>query len=288
MDLDTILADDETRRDEALASALTRPEHERSMLSARLSLVAREAADALEAATTADRKVACATLLGRACRALSLLRLEVAKTALLRLADEGAPAVKAAIARALRGTTAAEGRAVLVHLLSDDEGRDAAIAAIGVAPWPEVLPALIEIAEYDDEAARVAAAPIAKCGAAAGPNERAAAADYLLEQLDDENVLAAALDALLRHGRDFPGVAAKAKRLSKEPGDRKVAALCLVAAFSDEGNANLLELALGGSRLDGAAARTLLAPLLADKEEHIRVAAERTWKALDLGLTAAP
>jgi hypothetical protein len=282
MDLDALLGDDDSRRNEAITHCLARSEHQRSMFAAKLSLVAKEAADALETAPSSEKKAACASLLGRACRALSLLRLEVAKTSLFRLADEGAPVVKDAIARSLSETSTTEARAVLVHLLSDDDGRESAIAAIGAGPWPEALPVLIEIAEADDRTARLALPGIANCAVTGGAVERAAAADFLLEQLDDEAVLDPAFEALMRHGRLFPGILPRAKRLAKEPGDRKLAALCLIAAFGDEGNASFLELALSGSRIEPEAAKRFLAPLLTDRIEHIRQAAERTWKALDL------
>ena len=283
MELDAILEDDAARRDAALAAAAAAPEHERSALAAKLGAIVKDAAAALAAAEEAGGETtAHAARLGRACVGLSLLRVEVAKSALLRVADEGTPTVKAALAHALRASETAEGRAVLVHLLSDDDAQADAVLAIGAGPWPEVLPALIEVAEANDRVARLAATPIATCGATAGPKEMNAAADFLLEQLDDDVVLPAAVDALLRLGNGFPGVAAKGKRIAKEPGTRKVAGLCLVAAFGEEGKASLLELALSGTKVDEDNARAFLGPLLEDGDERIRGAAERTWKALDL------
>lgn len=289
MKLEAILQDDAAGRDAALAACAAAPEHERSAFAAKVATAARDAAGALAAADAAGG-VASAheRVFGRASAALAALRVEAAKSALLRIADEGSTTVKAALARALRETATPEGRAVLVHLLSDDDARGDALLAIGAAPWPAVLPALIEVAEADDHAARLAAAPIARCGAAAGPNERNAAADFLLEQLDDDVALVDATDALIRYGAGFPGVAARARRLAKEPGKRKIAGLCLVAAFGDEGNADFLELALSGAKAAESTARTVLDPLLHDADERVRGAAERTWQALDLGRPGPP
>lgn len=280
MKLEAILSDDVQARDEALSASASAPEHERSALAAKLALVARE--------TTGLGEESPKPRFGRACRGLSVLRVEVARTALLRIADEGTKAAKAALAHALRETRTPEGRAALVHLLSDDEARGDAILAIGAAPWPEVLPALIEVAEEDDHAARLAAAPIARCGSSGGPEEINAAADFLVELLDDDVAFDPAVDALLRLGAGFPGVVPRATRLTKEPGKRKVAGLCLVAAFGDEGNARFLELALSGTRTDEDAARAFLEPLVKDPNERIRRAAERTWRALDLSRASAP
>lgn len=283
MQLEAILSDDAPQREAALKAATTAPEHERSAFAAKVATVAREAAAAFEGSSGESD-----SMLARACLALSVLRVELAKTVLMRIADQGTPAVKSAMARALREAKTAEGRAVLVHLLSDDDAREGAILAIGAAPWPEVLPALIEVAEADDHAARLAATPIAICGATAGPKEANAASDFLLELLDDEATMPAAVDALLRFGTGFLGIPEKARRLAKEPGKRKIGALCLVAAFGDEGNAAFLELALSGTKTDEEAARVFLGPLLKDPHERVRAAAERSWRALDLGRSAAP
>jgi hypothetical protein len=282
MSLDAIIEDDTAAREAALEAAASAPEHVRSALASRLSTLAREAAVALEGAAHLgpDAAAPYEARLVRACAALARLRALAAKNALLRIADEGTRPVKDALARSLRTSRTAEARAVLVHLLSDDEARGEAILAIGEAPWPDVLPALIEIAEGDDLTARLAALPIARCGATAGPNEANAAADFLLEQLDDEVVLGAAALALLRYGARFSGVAAKGRLLAKEPGRKKAVGVCLVAAFEDIGNAGLLELALAGTRTDEAAARSFLRPLLDDPDEHVRAAALRTAKAM--------
>jgi hypothetical protein len=283
MRLDAILGNDDEEREAAIAACVNAPEHERSAFASKLAPIARETAAALAADEEAGRTASPhAAALGRACLALSILRVEAAKSCLLRIADEGSPGAKGELARALRGTTTAEGRAVLVYLLSDDEARPDAIRAIDAAPWPEVLPLLVEISEADDQSARIAARAIARCGATAGPNERYAAADFLLEQLGDDAVLMATFDALLRFGATFPGLVDRAKRLAKDADQRKVAGLCLVAAFGDDGNASLLELALSGSKADPDGARALLAPLRDDPDERIRQAAERTWRALDL------
>ena len=293
MKLEAILSDDPQARDEALGACSAAPEHERSAFAGKLAVVAREAAAAVAAADEAGDAAAVAheARFGRACIALARLRVEVGRSALLRIADEGTRTVKAALAHALRETRTAEGRAVLVHLLSDDGARGDAILAIGSAPWPEVLPALIEVAEADDHAARLAASPIARCGASGGPDALNAAADFLLELLDEDAAFEPALDALLRLGPANPAnvsIVERAKRLTKEPGKRKAAGLCLLAAFGDEGNASFLELALSGTKTDEGAVRAFLEPLLVDTDERIRSAAERTWRALDLSHVTAP
>lgn len=280
MNLEALLSEDTTTRDGALALCERAAEHERSALGAKLGPIAKAAAATLADAPDAGPDAARFT---RACAALAALRVETAKSALLRIADEGTREVRAALARALSRARSTEGREVLVYLLSDEEARADAVAAIAAAPWPEVLPALIEIAEADDEAARLSAIAIARIGATAGPDERNAAADFLLEQLDDDALLPAAVEALLRFGLDFPGVAARAKRLAKEPGLRKPAGLCLVAACSDEGNAALIELALAGTKVEEEAARAFLEPLRSAADPRTRGAADRAWRALDLG-----
>ena len=40
---------------------------------------------------------------------------------------------------------------MLIYLLSDDDARTEAIRAIDAAPWPSVLPALIEVSEADED-----------------------------------------------------------------------------------------------------------------------------------------
>ena len=55
------------------------------------------------------------------------------------IADERSYAVKSALAKALRATETAEGKSVLVYLLSDDDAQADALVAIGAAPWPEHL-----------------------------------------------------------------------------------------------------------------------------------------------------
>lgn len=280
--LEAILGDGD-RRESELAACSAAPEHVRAATATKLAAIAKEAAAAIAAAEERGASTAAQiTRFSRAASALSVLRVEHAKRALLAIADEGSFGVRRALARALRGTTTSEGRAVLVHLLADDDVRVEAILAIEAAPWPEVLPSLIEIAEADEHAARFAAAAIARCGATAGPKETYAAADFLVEQLDDDTTLAATVAALMRWGTTFPGVADKARRLAKEPGKRKVAGLCLLAACTDEGSARLVELALSGAKTDAEVAWRFLRPLLEDEDERVRSAAERARKALDL------
>lgn len=277
-----LLSDDPRAREEALAACDPMPEHERSALAGRLAAVAVEAAAALDAPTNDAR-------FRRACAALCRLRVPSARAALLRVADEGTRSVKEALVHAVRELAAPEGRAVLVHLLSDDDARCDAIVAIGSAPWPEVLPALIEAAEIDDDAAALAAGPVARCGASGGPKEQSAAVDFLVELLDEDATFGPAVDALLRlrWTAGAAAVVARAKRLTKEPRCRKIAGLCLLAAFGDEGNASFLELALSGTRTDDEAARAFLGPLLSDADERVRAAAERTWRTLDLSHATA-
>src|SRR5690606_19732747 len=98
----------------------------------KLAAIAKEAATAIAAAEERGASTAAEiTRLSRAVHALSLLRVEHAKRALLGIADESSFGVRRALARALRGTTTPEGRAVLVHLLADDDVRVEAILAIG-------------------------------------------------------------------------------------------------------------------------------------------------------------
>lgn len=196
MTVDTILSNDEAARDAALADAVAAPEYKRSALASRLATVAKEAAATL-AITNEGEDAPLSGVLDRACRALSMMRVGIAKNCLLRIADEGTTAVKTLLAKSLRGTTTADGRAVLVYLLSDDDARTEAIVSIGTSPWPDALPLLIEMAEADESDAAVTMKAIARCGASASAKESDAAADFLLQALDDETHFEAALDALL-------------------------------------------------------------------------------------------
>jgi hypothetical protein len=297
VNLDAVLGDEAKLRHATLSAAAVAPEYLRSAFAAKLAAVANEAAEALATAEEARAPVpdalgpngSHATRLGRACAALSLLGVGVAKMCLLRIADEGTPAVKTTLARALRGAATPEGRAVLVHLLSDEDAQADALAAIAVAPWPEVLQHLMEVAESDDRMVQPALKAIARCGVSAGPNERYAAGDFLLEQLDDDALMPAALDALLRFGTGLPGVADRAKGLARQTGARRVAGLCLVAATTPH---DVLELARDENRQakrepspkaaadDEATARALLAPLLRDADPRVREAAEAAARAL--------
>lgn len=282
MRMNAILGDDEQARDAALAASAGAPEHERSALTGKLAPIARELAAAVTAAERAGSSSPVeSTAFARACRALSILGVEAAKSCLLRIADEGSSGVKRELARALRATTTAAGRAVLVHLLADDDARGEAILAIAVAPWPEVLPILIEISEADDHSARLAAEGIAKCGATAGPNERYAATDFLIEQLDDDAILSAAFDALLRFGASFPGVAERARRLAREPGERAIMGLCLLVACCPEGGPSLADILASAAPVDPPTARSLLGRLRQDPDERVRQVAERTSTLLE-------
>lgn len=275
---ETFLDADPDARARAVASAPSLPSHLRSALATRLGAIAREAAASLaEPGSAAEGEVA--SSFARACLGLSVLRVEAAKNALLRLADEGTPLVKTSLAHAIGGGTSFEARAVLVHLLSDDDAIAAALVAIGRAPWPEILPALIEIAESDDRAARLAATAIAKSGVF-GSAEAHAAADFLYEQLDDDDVLESAGLALLRFGRALPGLGRVALAACKGRGARKVFGLCLTAAASGADDGALGELARGGAIVDDAAARSLLDRLLADADPEVRSAAKRVASAI--------
>lgn len=288
MSLDALFDNDRSVRAAALTQMTAEREHQRWAIGSRVAFIAKEAADALaRAEEVGGPTTALATKLTRACVALSVLRVDVAKACLFRIADEGTPSVKSVLAHALRDTKTTEGRAVLLHLLSDDDARSDAIVAIGgaigAAPWAEVLPVLIEVAEADDHAARLAMKAIGKLGATGGERERNAAADFLVESLDDDAIRSAATFALLRYGAAFPPIVMeRAKRLAKEPGERKAVGLILLAAHAgDEGNAAFLELALA-AKTDEAAARAFLRPLREDPDARIQEAADRTWKVLSL------
>lgn len=281
--VDSLLGGDAASRRAALDACATAVDHERFTLANEIATIARRTADALAYAdehrsATAEH----AETLGRAALALSMLRGEVARSTLIRIAEERSYAVKAALARALRETKTPEGRNVLVYLLSDDDAQADALVAIGAAPWADILPALIEVAEADDRAARLAARAIARCGATAGPAEANAAASFLLEQLDDDAVVIAAADALVRYGSAFPGVEESGRRLVKGKGARRVAGMCLVAATTTLDPAALR--ALAGPPRDGdeRVIQSFLRPLRADGGPQARDAAERTWRALKM------
>lgn len=291
MKIDAFFSDDLDARRAALESCARLPDHERFSLAAEVAGIAKRTADRLAYADeTGGDTTASSIELGRAAVALSILRGEVAKSCLQRLADERSYAVKAALARSLRETRTAEGRNILVYLLSDDDAQADAILAIGAAPWPEILPALIEIAEADDRAARLAARAIARCGATAGPNEANAAASFLLEQLDDESVLFAAADALVRYGSRFTGVAEKARQMAEKGPRASEAAASREAsreAASNRRVAGLCILAAAGEPLDvmkpreiEASAQAFLQSLRDDPDPTVRGAAARAGIAL--------
>jgi hypothetical protein len=278
--IDTLLDNDVVKRHAALEGCIRLADHERFTLSADMAAFARKTADTLAAA---DENGAPTTdlskMLGRATLALSMLRGEVARNCLLRIADERSYAVKSALARALRETKTAEGRSVLVYLLSDDDAQADALVAIGASPWPEILPALIEIAESDDRAARLAARAIARCGANAGPNEAAAAASFLLEQLDDESVVFAAADAIVRFGARLPGVAKKARQLAAQDGNRRIAGLSIIAAT---GEPDLASIAGRAREITDQNAHVFLRSLREDRNPAVQEAGVRTARALGL------
>jgi hypothetical protein len=281
--LDAILGDDAAAREAAVRQASLAPEHVRAAIANTLAPIARDlTAIVSEAEETGQSAGARVRDLERVLHALAALRVPVAKSCFFRVADEGTTMVKATLARALRGSEGAEARAALAHLLSDDDARLAAIVAIAEAPWPAVLPDLMEIAEADDRSLRLAIKAIAKCGASAGIDERNAAADFLLEQLDDDIVLPWAVDALLRFGASFPGVAGRAAVLAQGAGRRKIAGLCLLCATGTDDH-RLEVAARSGAPIDAADARLFLEPLLADPDSAVRGAAERTRRAAGLG-----
>jgi len=276
MKLEAFFSDDLEARQAALEACLHVADHERFTLAGEVANIAKRAADALaHADENGGTTTGLSTELGRAAVALSILRGEVAKNCLHRIADERSYAVKSALARALRETRTVEGQSVLVYLLSDDDAQFDALVAIGAAPWPEILPALIEIAEADDRAARLAARSIARCGATAGPNEANAAASFLLEQLDDESVLFAAADAIVRYGSGFTGVVDKARRLVKKQGNSLVAGLCILARAGE--TLDMLK-----PRAIEEAAEQFLRSLREDPDPSVRRAAALTTMALSL------
>lgn len=272
-----LLSDETATRESAIRALEAAPEQLRLAMAARLTHLARESTAALATAQSQPH----AQMLARACSALAVLRIDAAKQCLLRIAEEGSRTAKATLANALRATKTPDGRAVLVHLLSDDEVRGAAILAIGEEPWPGILASLIEIAETDERAAVLALGPIARCGEAGGPNESSAAADFLLEQLDDDAMAPKAAIALLRLGRRAPAVVRAVKHVAKNHGPRKIPCLFVVAGHEPD-DAVFLELARAVGPKEHDAARRFLKPLRDDESESVRLASTRTWNALGL------
>jgi hypothetical protein len=281
-ELDALLGDDDSAREAALAELRAAPDHVRAAVVGRLAKLARDESTVVAVAEQhGDTSALRRRDLERVLRALALSDVATARVPLVRLADEGTPALKTTLARALRGVASAEAHAVLAYLLSDEDARADALAAIAEAPWPEVLPDLIEIAEVDDTSLRLAIEAIARCGATTGPAERNAAADFLVEQLDDETLLAPAVTALLRHGANFPGVAARAERLALEGGRRKIAGLVLLAGAGHTDD-HLRAMATRDGPFEIEASQFFLTPLLHDHTPTVRHAAERA--ALAAGL----
>ena len=275
--LDALLGDDDAARDAALATLRAAPEHVRAAVVGRLAKIARDEATVVTVAEEhGDTSALRRRDLERILRALALSGVTAARVPLVRLADEGTASLKTTLARALRGVGSAEAHHVLAYLLSDEDARPDALAAIAEAPWPEVLPDLIEIAEVDDTSLRLAIEAIARCGATSGPEsgERNAAADFLVEQLDDEALLAPTVTALLRHGAEFPGVAARAERLVAEGGRRKIAGLVLLAGAGRTYD-HLGALATRDGPVEIEASQVFLTPLLHDQWATVRQAAER-------------
>jgi hypothetical protein len=283
MSFEAILGVDPKEREEALAEAHAAPDHVRSALVGKLAPVVREMAAAGAAKEDLSQAAPFATGLEHMLRAIASMRVPAAKAFLVGIADEGTPAIKSVLARALRGVDAPEAHAVLGYLLSDEDARADAILAIAAAPWPAVLPTLIEIAEADEPSLRPALAAIARCGASCGDAERNAAADFLLEQLDDDALLPSVVEALLCFEAQFPGVEARAAALVRGEGEgeaRKIAGLCLLAgaAAPDETLATLARAA--APRVTAEAAAELLRPLLASGVARVRQTAERVARVL--------
>jgi hypothetical protein len=180
--------EDDEMRARALATLADVPEHARAALAAKLIPYARDAAARIAEATERE--------LSRIVVALAHLRVESAKSCMLRLAEDESLPVKRVLAQSLAGLRMPEVRATLIALLSDDVARFFAIEAIRSAPFPEALRDLIELAEADDAVANVAAPVIATCALAGGMAERHAATDFLSELLEDEVLRPRAEEAL--------------------------------------------------------------------------------------------
>ena len=103
MKVDPFFSDNVEERRAALESCPNLADHERFTLASEIAGIAKRAADRLaHADENGGSTTGHATELGRAAVALSILRGEVARNCLHRIADERSYAVKAALARALR------------------------------------------------------------------------------------------------------------------------------------------------------------------------------------------
>jgi hypothetical protein len=190
MVVNDLFHEDDDLRARALATLSDVPEHARAALAAKLIPYAREAALQIEEGPGGTGA------LSRIVLALAHLRVESAKSCMLRLAEDESLPVKRVLALSLVGLRLPEVRATLMALLSDDVARFFAIETIRSAPFPEALPDLIVLAEADDAFAIAAAPVIAMCALAGGPAERHAATDFLSELLEDDGLRAQAELAL--------------------------------------------------------------------------------------------
>jgi len=281
---------DDRIRARALATLADVPEHTRAALAAKLVPFAREAArnvaegqpPSLPRVPLADPSAA----LSRIVVALAHLRVESAKSCLLRLAEDKSAGVKRVLTQSLGGLGILEIRGVLIALLSDDDARPAAIEAIRKAPFPEALPALIELAEADDALAREAIPVIAACARAGGAAETNAAADFLVELLEDDGLAVTAAETLLRHGASWTGVAARAKALLR--GERRALGHALLAATGEEASFGELFAACAREEVprvllhafDASLLLTAFARARASDDPALRANAEAAWSKL--------
>lgn len=285
MFVNDLFHEDDVLREQALAMLAAVPDHTRAALAARLAPTAREAAGKI-----AEGDVSVLVPFSRTVAALAHLRVESAKNCLLRLAEDESDPVKAAIARSLAGIRTVEARAVLVHLFSDDATRAEAIRAVRAAPWPEVLPALIELAEADDELALATVPVIGLCGASGGTPEAFAATDFLTELLDDEALVIPAVEAILRHR--FVVGTARATALARGSGPRRAAGLALLATAGVDRDAcfgSLFALIAAGAvsdaprllhAVDASLLLTAFARARESGDDAARANAERAWSLL--------
>lgn len=296
MFVNDLFHEDDGLRQAALAMLDAVPDHTRGALAAKLAPLARNAAVKLAEREGDPEAFA---RFSRTVVALAHLRVDGAKNCLVRLAEDESRPVKNAIARALAGNRTNAARIVILQLLSDDAARFEAIEAVRAAPWPEVLPALIELAEVDDAIARVAASVIALCGVSGGPDEANAAADFLMELLDDDALFLAALDPLVRHAPRLNGLAAKGAELARCTGARRAGGLALLAATGIDREASFEQLFAMLARGDLLSMNPLLhamdasvllsgfARARASASAEVRASADRTWQLLEKGIVAS-
>jgi hypothetical protein len=280
MTIDDLMQDDDTARKAALAALADAGEADRAGLVAGLAERSGPAATALATADAAGESADQAEAgVERAARALGQTGVAQAAAPLTALTRHASKAVRKKAVIGLFSVRTAPARQVLAEALAaeeDDEVRNDLADAIKSAPWAEVAPVALAAARRTAPFSQQLAAAVAASAAAGSDADRAAAAEVLLAQgrsASDADFRVQqrslqTLDALIRFGGGFPGVADAAGELtgSADPKLRTVGLALRAAAGVDRDAAltELIGLQAKGSQDESASAAVQLRSIPAE------------------------